>query len=523
MPPYEPSRSPRRTSLNASLARAGGPSLPLLALGAGALLGLILGLILGWGVFPVRWTNAWPGDLSDEARAQYLAAVAEAYVYYGNAQAAEIARNRLYDLNDNLADEIAAAQRFFADHPQVNNANIYISNLGRLAQGLNAVSPETIVDTAPAESAPAAGAPTTGGSAVGTRVRSWVNWLLLAVAALALVVGGLMVITRLSKRRAATTDSLDDEPEGFEDEDDFATQPGRSPFQRPLPSPLPTSVRDTSRTRERDRPQTAAPHGEDYGFDEEHDESPAAFASGTALDDLAAEDDFYDEPALDLDDEEIDRGVELDEEADEDLYEALDEGDFEPMEAEARATFAQPALRAPFDQTFDQEAELDQEHYAHTAPRSGQGTLVKTFTVHYQTGIPDYDQSYSIMDPEGGRYIGECGMGVNLKNGILQNNPDNVIALDVWLVDKKQEKSYSSQSRVLLSEYVIDNNLESAFTRERPNDAAPLVPQPGMTFQLKGPSLLLECEVLEAKYIAGGPTAGIFQSVKLDMTVLAID
>lgn len=512
MPPYEPSR-PRRTAMNASPNSAGGRSLPILALGAGALLGLILGLVLGWGVFPVRWTNAWPGDLSDEARAQYLASVAEAYVYYGDEQAAEIARNRLYDLNDNLADEIASAQSFFAEHPQANS-NIYITNLGRLAQGLDAVSPDTVVETAPAaESAPAEGAPATGGSNVGARVRSWVNWLLLAVAAVALVIGGLMVITRLSNRRAATTtDLLDDEPEGFDEEDEFATRPGRSPFQRPMPSPIPASVREPGRARDRDISQTAAPRGEDYGFDEEHDESPTAFASGTALEALEAEDaegDFYDEPMLDMDDEELE----------ENLDDTLDEEDLDTLGPEASAALARPGQSAG----FDQEDDLDQGIYGHPNQRRAAGTLVKTFTVHYQTGISDYDQSYSIMDPNGGRYIGECGMGVNLKNGILQNNPDNVIALDVWLVDKKQEKTYSSQSRVLLSEYVIDNNLESAFTRERPNDAAPLVPQPGMTFQLKGLNLVLECEVLEARYIANGPTAGIFQSVKLDMTVVAID
>jgi hypothetical protein len=167
--------------------------------------------------------------------------------------------------------------------------------------------------------------------------------------------------------------------------------------------------------------------------------------------------------------------------------------------------------------------DLDQDAFARSTARGSQDTLLKTFTVHYQAGIPDYDQSYSIMDPVSGRYIGECGMGVNLKNGILQNNPDNVIALDVWLVDKKEEKSYSSQSRVLFSEYVIDNKMEQAFTRERPNDAAPLVPQPGMTFQLKGLNLVLDCTVLDAKYAANGPTTGVFQSIKLEMTVRALD
>ena len=137
--------------------------------------------------------------------------------------------------------------------------------------------------------------------------------------------------------------------------------------------------------------------------------------------------------------------------------------------------------------------------------------------------MPDYDQSYSIMDPEDGRYIGECGMGVNIKNGILQNSPDSVIALDVWLVDKKLEKSYSSQNRVLFSEYVIDHKLDSAFTRERPNDPSPIVPQVDTTFQLKGPSLTLDCKVVEAAYTKDGQASGIFQSVQLEMTVRSRD
>ena len=106
-----------------------------------------------------------------------------------------------------------------------------------------------------------------------------------------------------------------------------------------------------------------------------------------------------------------------------------------------------------------------------------------------------------------------------MKNNILQNNPDNVIALDVWLVDKKQEKSFSSQDRVLLSEYVVDHNLEQTFTRERPNDPSPIIPQPGTTFQIKGPSLTLDCVVTEANYIKNGAAAGMFQSLSIDMTV----
>jgi hypothetical protein len=231
--------------------------------------------------------------------------------------------------------------------------------------------------------------------------------------------------------------------------------------------------------------------GEDYGFDDEADESSVAYGQGAAIDTLDAE----------LDGEE---------ESDDESYE------------EALALDDSIAMLAPDQPAAVSTAPLATELGAlagRQATGPAQGAVLNTFRVHYQAGIPDYDQSYSIMDPETGRYIGECGMGVNLKNGVLQNNPDSVIALDVWLVDKKQEKSYSSQSRVLFSEYVIDNKLEPAFTRERPNDAAPLVPQTGMSFQLKGPNLVLDCQVVEANYASNGPTAGIFQSVKIDLTV----
>ena len=81
----------------------------------------------------MQWTNALPGDLSPEAKAHYLAAVAESYVYYKDDLSAEIARNRLFDLNEDLGAEIAAAQAFFSENPQ-RNSRVYISNLGQLAQ-----------------------------------------------------------------------------------------------------------------------------------------------------------------------------------------------------------------------------------------------------------------------------------------------------------------------------------------------------------------------------------------------------
>jgi len=554
MPPIEPIRAARRPApaLRGYLDQITPASLVILAIGVG--LGLIIGLIVGWGLLPVQWSNAWPADLSPEARAQYLAAVADAYVYYGDAQAAEIARNRLFDLNDNLAEEIAAAQRFFAENRQ-RNSNVYISNLGQLAQQLGVESPDILIE-APADlTAPAEDAAATTPTAVGDSVRTWVNWLLTLLAAVILVGGGIYVVGLLNRRRLAAVgvDSLDDEPEGFDDEDD-----GQFRFRRPAPAPASRANPLVRAARSGPQParrypgaaDAAAATGfdrapaDDYGFDDELDDDDL-FAGGAALDALDAPlpaenidediaeslDEGFDEP---LDDAPFFASDATAEPAALDEPEEDDEGADETVET-APAVVALSEDAEDDDEQPDDDTELaslveDEEATAPVAPatpqrRSTPADLreIGVFAVHYQAGVPDYDQSYSIMDPEDGRYIGECGMGVNIKNGILQNSPDSVIALDVWLVDKKLEKSYSSQNRVLFSEYVIDHKLDSAFTRERPNDPSPIVPQVGTTFQLKGPSLVLDCKVVEATYSKGGQASGIFQSVQLEMTVRSRD
>ncbi len=81
------------------------------------------------------------------------------------------------------------------------------------------------------------------------------------------------------------------------------------------------------------------------------------------------------------------------------------------------------------------------------------------------------------------------------------------------------EKSLGNRTRVLLSEYALDRNLEPALMRERPNDPPPIIAQPGVSFQLKGQSLILDCEVIEAEYVKSERDAGVFQNVRLEMTV----
>jgi len=59
-------------------------------------LGVIVGLVvLGWWLWPVKWTNADPADLRASHREGYLQMIADSYAMTGNS---EVARARLQSL-----------------------------------------------------------------------------------------------------------------------------------------------------------------------------------------------------------------------------------------------------------------------------------------------------------------------------------------------------------------------------------------------------------------------------------------
>ena len=51
----------------------------IIGLLVGLILGVLLGMLMFWEAFPVEWTDAHPYDLSPEAKAQYVALVADSY------------------------------------------------------------------------------------------------------------------------------------------------------------------------------------------------------------------------------------------------------------------------------------------------------------------------------------------------------------------------------------------------------------------------------------------------------------
>ena len=317
---------------------------------------------------------------------------------------------------------------------------------------------------------------------------------------LALVGGGIYIISRLANSRRNRA------------QPDDGSAPPRSGYAGAQPAPAGQSG------------GFDMPAPDDYKFDHEPDEGIVFTAGSSVTADQEFEDDtfFDDESASNFAQPgDNDAAGYSDTAAYADPAEYADTPAYPPAPSETEQ-FARPAAATAAVVSSAREQEPVNEQQAPAATQAAQtqtAKILNTYVLHYQSGVAEYEQSHNIIDPGTSRYIGECGMGVNMKNGILQDVPENVIALDVWLFDQKQDRSLGNQTRVLLSEYAIDNDLEQVFLREQPDGPTPVVAQPGVSFQLKGEGLVLDCEILEADYTSAGQESGIFQNVKVEMTV----
>ena len=246
-----------------------------LLIGAGV--GLALGLLFGWGLFPVQWENVQMADLSEEAQANYLAAVADAYVARQDENAALVARQRLSALGESSAQEIAEAQQFLASNP-ILDSGVRIQNLQELAQSLGldeevlainrglltgvAGEAAAVDDSAEADIIASTGDEAERG--FGDRLGSWLRtilWLLFFAALLYFIV---RAAQRLRERRE-DEDESDEEAEDDQHFDDAFDSQYRDEYSR---SQQPAS-RDDSFARDEDE------EAEDYQYAGDNRYEPA--------------------------------------------------------------------------------------------------------------------------------------------------------------------------------------------------------------------------------------------------------
>jgi hypothetical protein len=189
----------------------------LVALGAGALLGLVLGLLIGWVWWPVEWDEPAPAAAAPSLDAgqaaslaiPYVSSVADAYVAVLTEDAVALAQSRLAALGSDATSTIDAAIAFYSNQP---DGRLRVANLQQLAGGLNlpitaaaAIQPPALAVPAAADAS--AGAETTADAVAGDGAAAsatpddnpWLQrlgGLFVSLIAVVLGIGGIYWLTR---------------------------------------------------------------------------------------------------------------------------------------------------------------------------------------------------------------------------------------------------------------------------------------------------------------------------------------
>jgi hypothetical protein len=151
-------------------------------------LGAVVGLVvLGWWLFPVRWTDADPADLRDSQKAAYLQLVADSYALTGDSESAGQRLQSLLDDPQGSATLQALLDAQIKARLQDGRADEALRLQGLAAAALS--SPATI--PSPTEEQPS--------SSAGSNLQRVVG---IAFFLLLLGAGVLLLLTQLQKREA---------------------------------------------------------------------------------------------------------------------------------------------------------------------------------------------------------------------------------------------------------------------------------------------------------------------------------
>lgn len=513
-----------------------GPLLRWPSLIVGALAGLMLGLLIGYVIAPVQWSNAYPSDLADEAKAQYLSAVADAYVARANPAAAEIAQQRLFGLNENLAQEIEAAQLFFVEQGMPDSA-IRANNLAQLGAALGVdtqASTQASADVAADSAANDAVNSADSGRADGGGLGDWVLFFLVLLAAL-LIAAGVLLWLRNRRDHAAE-----------EDVDDNKTDIGENKWQIVEGSSIPVdsgSGRDSDDNLDDDS---------DNDSDNDSDVDPDDPWQDWEEDDVRREEaePFFNDGHGDYASGERNVTI-IDVSADDSngrrgfVDDDDDHAPFRPRPQRAPApTTSVTGRRQASERDLFEGEPARQPPSARTVPppwesqSSGGGTVravadekdkskersrphvLGTFEFTYSAGDPADAESENIHSTDGERYVGECGIAVNSKNRILTTDPEKVMALDVWLFDKVDEDEPLHKAQLLLSPLGALEDLFGTPRAGRGDGSQPMLAESDSHFRLHGSNLVLDGYIINADFIEQGELKGAFQSVTIEATIL---
>ncbi len=488
----------------------------------GALVGLLLGLFIAWVVWPIQWSNAWPPDLADQAKADYIAAVADAFAASRSDDAADLAYRRLSSFGDDMQAELSAAILYFETHPS-NDGAVRINNIQDLAAAVQPM-PTPVPTTEGADTAyPAEVDEQPADSVAPVDPQDPSNWLqrtLWLLAALALIVGGILVLRAVTRPQPAepyqvNEDDDDDEIDEFDQDDLYAH------LDEPSGQDETSSFADRSAAT---ASATAAATVTASGIDMDVDEA----GEGEVDVEILATDPVADNPSISV--RSGTAGAALDSAflADQEAYGFGPETDL-PTDGGSTTVFVDAEPEPEVNSSAGPEEEIVEATATAAADSAFQktpGRELGRYSAVYYPMSDEYAEAFRIEDDADAGYVGECGMGVNMKYGLVQRNPEQVAALDVWLVDYVEKTATSYHSQTLISKYGVakksDENQDSDVVSDVDGEQLSTTltaPAAGDRFQIVGEHLFVDCEVVKASYMESGVAAGVFQGLELKLVV----
>lgn len=448
----------------------------------GAVAGVVLGLLIGWVFWPVDWQGGDISSLNREAQIAYVSTVADAYAANPTAGGLETARQRLAPLGEDLANLFNAAAestRQSADGAaQASNLNALAMQLGLDGAGGSASLPTEQSQVEATGTPPSTSeAATDGGPNVLVRI-------LIFLAGAAVVVFGGYVLWKLYQRGA------------------FGGSSSASPSIGPLSSPSSTKEIVAEPISAYGSTRSAPPN------------YTAVQAAATKVQPVQPPTMTHVPPF----EREEEPGT---------TTPASSRSTSQPI---APSVAVSPATSGGFmddepEEEFEDDASESVAPSAAVGQRPGAASLgwmagaaridryqtIDRFEAKFTAGMEHFDWTHNIPGPQEGVYFGEYGIGISDRHGMLNNDPEQVVAIEVYIFDKSDEKHLVNISRVVLSEYA-DTHLRKHFEREK-DRLGPIVAQPNTTLQLEARQFVLLCTITDVRYSQDG----IFERLTIDM------
>ena len=442
-------------------------------------LGVVIGLIVGWQVLPVKWYDTDPSDLRVQHQMNYCMMVADSLVVTGDV---ELAKQRLMELTDDDTtwEQVADLVQRAALERKNAGDDASALRLQRMAQALGMPAVQAAPFEAPQKQV-----------LLPSRTVLYLVAIAVFLAAMALVV--IVVVRLLNQGRRR------------EEEEPLTREELWAPAEEAIAPTFETGSAGPPWQPERDRdsleqalPRRAAPVAPtEIDLQGEQEEEKRLYEPATEDVDLGELVEDLDESAIDEAEPEPPRPAPPTSVAPPRRAEIIKER--EPEEEENLEDLIAQIGEEEQEETEEKEAQYEEPPWPEPTPAARQAVeelpevpldALGVFKAEYRHGDDAFDCSYSIESD--GEFLGECGVGISDVLSSASEEP-LVDAFELWLFDKGDIRTVS---RVIVSEYAYR---DEALRNRLMAKGELVVAQPGATVQLETKSLQLTATVIRCE------------------------